>query len=745
MKKIFVLIIALVLIQKVSAQEGLEPLKYNYKLQQENPKNYLRSNSLDGSFIYKIDTINLPFIDDFSTDKFKSFNAKPGDANVSDTVFYAVKIGGLPDLTGDHFLLDTTYDIRLDSVGGVLVIDSIATVSLMIEVCDLAVYPIVCQTVEVWRDRIEIDSMWTATSPDLIFINSNPTPNYFVQDSITIYFVDTTSEDLRKVWADNFVYRNPSYGIDPPSIGVATFDGLDETGYPYNFTNSASYGIADVLTSKPINLFTKPLGGTYAPVDSVYLSFFYQPQGLGEAPDNGDSLVLQLLDPDLQAWNSVWKVNGQPLKAFEQVMIPIKESKYFKDGFRFRFRNYGNLSGALDHWHIDYVYLNINRTQNDTVRDDVAFVYPVHTLLEEYTAMPWTHYETNPSQFMKLQVETKQHNNNNTARNVANQVMRIFKDGVQQTSLPGPNFPFVTGDSDFFSGYSLSANSIIFDPSWADTIVTFDVTFEHSVTPDALRDNDTIRHKQVFVNYYAYDDGTAEAAYGIIGTGSRVAYKFHTPVADTIRAIKIHFVSSVYNASNDPFILTVWGNNNGQPGGVLMENDLMLFSPYYGIGVDEFVEYRLQQPIVVNGTFFVGVRQTTPNRLNIGFDLNRNLSNKIYFNTGANWQNTSFQGALMIRPVFTTKADSLILSVPEIAQDIDFSMYPNPADQYVIIESNQLPKTIELIDLQGRVISNPSISLRTQIKTEALSNGIYLIRVVGENAIPVTKKIVVQH
>ena len=733
------------------AQEALEPLKYNPALLNRGEASSAASTSergnrsgheLDGSYIYKIDTLDLPFIDDFSTDKFKKFNATSGDANVSDTVFYRILISGNPDLSGNRYVSDTVFNLTYDSVGGNLVETKMATTPLTISVCNLDAYPIACQAEEVWVDLVEIDSLWTGTSPDLITFS----PSFdFEQDSIQIFFVDTTAEDLKKLWADNFTYRNFSFGVNPPTIGVATFDGLDKNGIPYNFNNPSAYGVADVLTSKPIRLFTKPATGNYTPQDSVYISFFYQPQGLGEVPDNGDSLTLQFYDADAETWHSVWKANGEAVKPFKQVMVPIKDVKYFKDGFRFRFRNYGNLSGALDHWHVDYVYLNINRTIGDTIRDDVAFRYPVHTLLNEYTAMPWTHYQTNPSLFMKAQAETSQYNNNNTARNVANQMMRIFRKGTQMTSLVGPNFPFIAGYTSFNSNYNLASNSIFFDPLWADTIVTFDVTFEHSVTPDALRDNDTIRHQQVFVNYYAYDDGTAEAAYGLVGTGSQLAYKFSTPVADTIRAVKINFTASVNDATNDPFILTVWGDSGGKPGGVLMENDLMLQSPSYDAGQDGFVEYPLQHPIVVSGTFYVGMRQTTANRLNIGFDANRNFSSKIFYNTGGTWLNTSFQGSLMIRPVFVTKADGMLLQVKENDEKFDFAVYPNPADWFVTVNFEELPESLELLDMQGRLVMRPPILFRTEINTSSLANGVYLIRALGKNGIPAVQKIVIRH
>lgn len=87
-------------------------------------------------------------------------------------------------------------------------------------------------------------------------------------------------------WIDKDVYINAHYPIFPVDYGVATFDVLDATGNLYPGANPFPF-IADFLTSYPIKL------GDYEPADSVYLSFYYQPQGRGDIPFVYDSLVLE--------------------------------------------------------------------------------------------------------------------------------------------------------------------------------------------------------------------------------------------------------------------------------------------------------------------------------------------------------------------------------------------------------------------------------------------------------------------
>lgn len=98
-------------------------------------------------------------------------------------------------------------------------------------------------------------------------------------------------------WTDRDAYINAEYPIFPPDYGVATLDVLDSSGNFYSNANSFSF-VADHLTSYPIRLdsvFDENQTGLWklTAADSVYLSFYYQPQGWGDEPLPNDSLVLQ--------------------------------------------------------------------------------------------------------------------------------------------------------------------------------------------------------------------------------------------------------------------------------------------------------------------------------------------------------------------------------------------------------------------------------------------------------------------
>ena len=225
---------------------------------------------------------------------------------------------------------------------------------------------------------------------------------------LTLPFIDDFSQHSifpdGNLWEDMNVYINSSFPDNPITYGVATFDGLDSTGYPYNFALPTSYGIADYLTSKTIDLTTI--------VDSVFLSFYYQPQGNGNKPETKDSLRLEFFRLSDSSWVRMWGMPGSPNQPFQKVMIPV-DTSFQNNAFKFRFMNWATLSGNVDHWNIDYVYLNDNRNYADTALNDVSFITNHFNMLNEYTAMPWAHYLTDTIGLMKTAMDVTYKNNFN--------------------------------------------------------------------------------------------------------------------------------------------------------------------------------------------------------------------------------------------------------------------------------------------------------------------------------------------
>jgi Secretion system C-terminal sorting domain len=95
-------------------------------------------------------------------------------------------------------------------------------------------------------------------------------------------------------WIDSEAFVNNEVGKFSTNLGVATMDAIDAEGFIYSNANIFPF-LADRLTSRPIRLDSvfQPVPAAISRKDSVYFSFYYQPQGYGDKPQEEDSLILQ--------------------------------------------------------------------------------------------------------------------------------------------------------------------------------------------------------------------------------------------------------------------------------------------------------------------------------------------------------------------------------------------------------------------------------------------------------------------
>ena len=107
------------------------------------------------------------------------------------------------------------------------------------------------------------------------------------------FFDDFTETDIypdASKWQNRSVLVNSGFPLFPTNFNAATLDALDETGKVYSHASSSPF-VADSLISRPISLVDEN-GEKLSPADSLYFSFYYQPQGNADAPESADSLVL---------------------------------------------------------------------------------------------------------------------------------------------------------------------------------------------------------------------------------------------------------------------------------------------------------------------------------------------------------------------------------------------------------------------------------------------------------------------
>ncbi len=551
-----------------------------------------------------------------------------------------------------------------------------------------------------------------------------------IVDTVSLPFIDDFSLPAMypdsSLWMDKYAFVNRSYPVDPPSIGVATLDGLNEKGMPYN-SSPFSYGPADSLTSNPIAL------GSITPADSVYFSFFYQPQGIGDYPNPEDTLLVEF-KTDTGAWVHVWATPGDTIQPFMQVLIPVTDTAYLFDGFQFRFRNYATLSGNNDHWHIDYVRLDTIRHMNDTAINDVAIVSIPITILKNYTAMPWSQYDSSELENQHT-IEVR----NNFAVPNTKITPHWYKSIYLKTSA--------TIDSSSIASKSIDPSTTITIPDvipyyldsipgYAEDSVTIRTIYTIDAPADNNYDNDSVYFDQKFYNYYAYDDGSAEKAYGLFSVGAKLAYRFTLNNPDTIRAVAIHFAHMNADVSNKLFSLTVWQSideaNSGVGDNIIYQRLAPLHKPIYLDTLNGFHIYKLDTPKVVSGTFYVGWIQTSPDILNIGFDVNTNHKQHIFYNVSGDWYNTSFNGSLMMRPILGDTLPWMTTIIEKEPLKDQVSIYPNPVTGKLYFHFNaryiKRDIDIEVYDIYGRLMLRSESITDNYIDVAGLPFGIYLFK-----------------
>lgn len=543
-----------------------------------------------------------------------------------------------------------------------------------------------------------------------------------------------------KYWLDSNVYINTSMAAKPPTWGVATFDGLNKKGDPYNPNVTNAYGIADYLTSKPIFL-------DYAVADSIYFSFYFQPQGYGNNPQPEDSLILEFRAPGT-SWTKIWYANGTPIPAdssFKKVMIAIKTPNYLQKGFQFRFKNYATLSGFLDHWNIDYIDLRRFRAYNDIYSDDVAFMSTTLTFLKDYKAVPYKQYTTS---MMNNTVKNEIVNLHSTVKNTSYNFLVNDKDGNQVYAYNGGNINIEPFSTNGIHNYAPHATPI-FDFSFPENGKCSEYIITHIVraVPDVNRHNDTLRVKVQLTDYFAYDDGSAEAAYGITEVNGMMAYKFEVTKQDTLNGVWIYFNPFINNVSVFNFNLIAWdANSEGKPNIPISYNALPS-NPLNNGYINGFWYYAFENPVIVNGTFFVGFKQQSAQTLNIGIDKHSKINDKMYFNIDGNWNLSQFNYPWMMRPSFgNCNGFSMDIDKKEVENNkLTFSVYPNPAQNYFSIQSIediQIEK-IELINQIGITVREYVLPQQNEkLETTELPNGIYFVHIYSKKTTQRSKLII---
>lgn len=633
-------------------------------------------------------------------------------------------------------------------------------------------------------------------------------------------------------WTDNNVLVNDGFPLCPPNRNCATFDVLDANGRVYDYAISNAF-VAEYLTSVRIRLdsIMEPEPRALTPADSVYLSFYYQPQGNGNAPEAQDSLVLQFgtttehqeflyldyqnysiaeifeqmqvdtlfpgdtvwafgecnpnlftlitdtLTPIAQGqiavpcdsvfttvadttWYHIWSVPGQTLQTFmnenngqhfRQVMIPIRDLKFFRSDFYFRFYNYASIVNAShptersneDNWNIDFVYLNHNRSIHDTDYPMLTFSGQRPSFFNRYQAIPYRQYRINPSAAIreKLELDIANLDSINHEALYYYKVQQIggdqyYEHHMRATTIPPFKQSGYLECPEYGESPACPPVNVLFSlDMWHDS-VSYQIShyiYDSACTPP-LRDS--MVYRIGMYNYYAYDDGIPELGFGLSNAGGKFAVRFDVAGYDTIQGVQLLFNHTLNDANNKYFDIVVWKDENGKPGDELYR--LKSQRPQWQEQPYRFTYYRFDHTVVASNTFYMGIEQRNDNVINIGFDASIDNSRYNFVNANGSWQPSSLHGSLMIRPV--VGASYFIGLGEQTGQGL--MLYPNPVGSTLHLEGDFDKGRISIYDLTGRKVYQGDY--QSEISLAHLSNGMYFLSLTTAEGQIINQKFIIE-
>ncbi|SDB55001.1 Por secretion system C-terminal sorting domain-containing protein [Flavobacteriaceae bacterium MAR_2010_188] len=177
---------------------------------------------------------------------------------------------------------------------------------------------------------------------------------------------------------------------------------------------------------------------------------------------------------------------------------------------------------------------------------------------------------------------------------------------------------------------------------------------------------------------------------------------------------------TVVDVSGTPTVIGQFPAANGP--GMYDENfDLVVYASYDDAGVITFKRYNPTTFALVDDT---DITQATGS-----------VGNITICGEGCYSFNTSDNKVVIVR--------NLVLGAKEFMVEPQISMYPNPAKDFFTIKSNRQIKSLSIIDINGRIVSN--VSYQTEnIDVRNLSQGLYIVKVVDSNDAAFTEKLIIR-
>jgi hypothetical protein len=186
-------------------------------------------------------------------------------------------------------------------------------------------------------------------------------------------------------------------------------------------------------------------------------------------------------------------------------------------------------------------------------------------------------------------------------------------------------------------------------------------------------------------------------------------------------------------------LLRAWADGGTQPGAELGENYNYHHPAFYHHGENYFSYYAYDNPIAVTGNFYVGWVQSGSVGLPVGNDKSGTINaTKVFYNNGFEqpWQQSSINGALMIRPVFKSGKSSVWNGVTELTTETP-SLYPNPFSNSFTIQglNENSSYQVSILSSTGQLLESSFHShvSRVEVENNTLPVGMYFIQITNNS------------
>lgn len=550
------------------------------------------------------------------------------------------------------------------------------------------------------------------------------------------------------LWAQGKnVYINPTIPFSPLTINVATFDGSNADGIPYNVTATTSE-VTDQLESCPIDL------SGYTNEDMVVLSFWWQAKGYGDEPELDSDDQLRLIFYNNQAkdtiyWSTLDELDIEIDSMFHEVRIHLKD-EFLYDGFTFRIESFGNTGGPFDLWHVDYVFIDQNRTveANTEYIDDLAYGTNPTSFLNGYTNVPWEQFKEYPTNDiyadMEIVTTSFQINDGDTHPVSMNfNVTSYYSVGESQQSVELYNATNVGGflahRTRFQQLQDLGNIGALMDhASIPDAPQNWVFTAELADTDDYMVNN--IATQSINLDeILSYDDGIAEYTAGVKSEfgSAQIGIFYELITQDTLTHVDICFPDVKGLPDNPRFELSIAKGLSNSDSLTIISEEFVSTDTIFA--VDHFTRFIFEKPAILNNGFYIIFKQFTPNRFPIGLDQNNQNGDKISINYGQGWEANNLNdinGSLMIRPGFA-ESDYVVVQVPTKKEN-ELVVYPNPARESINIKGDF--DSYQLFNLSGKMIRQGT---SPNIPVELMKDGLYILKIKQGSKVT-TRKVIVQ-